>query len=169
MGSRYIKLIKSALQWFVLIGLFLFICFIAVRVAMAQTKEDEADPLTHHSIGLGIHSIDPIITRGVDTTINIKTDASTSVSLDSTESKEKLPIQEKTDPLKIAQQMTIDLQNKLDTRTLITDLAKDDPDREKNPARPDLFWDGEYLVGRSVLVTVKWNGESYEVICEMPR
>jgi hypothetical protein len=44
-----------------------------------------------------------------------------------------------------------------DTRVLLTDLPPDAPDRLANPGRPDLFWDGDYLVGRSVVVeNIEW-------------
>lgn len=50
------------------------------------------------------------------------------------------------------------LQAFLDSRQLIADLPDDDPDKYVDPGRPDLFWDGLYLVGRAVRVTVEVQG-----------
>lgn len=67
--------------------------------------------------------------------------------------------------VKIASQMTTELQSKLDFRQLLTGLPLDDPDRTIDPARGDLFWmdvDGDrYLVGREGIVTVTWDGTQY--------
>lgn len=64
---------------------------------------------------------------------------------------------------KIAARLTRDLQNKLDTRQLISTLPDDDPDKTHDPARPDLFWDNNILVGREGVVTVTWDGTQYHI------
>jgi len=41
-------------------------------------------------------------------------------------------------------------------------LSNDDPDKVTNPNRPDLFWRGDDLVGRGVIVeSVVWDGTRY--------
>lgn len=52
------------------------------------------------------------------------------------------------------------LQNALDVRIPRASLPLDDPDLLTDPARPDLFWDGPDLVGRSVLATVGWDAST---------
>ena len=42
-------------------------------------------------------------------------------------------------------------------------ILNEDPDISLDPIRPDLFWDGTDLVGRSVLVQVVWNGTQPEL------
>lgn len=57
------------------------------------------------------------------------------------------------------------LQADLDVRQVRNTLPLDDPDRTSNPNRPDLFWDGNELVGRSVeVVSVTWNGAFYSIV-----
>lgn len=41
----------------------------------------------------------------------------------------------------------------LDSRTPLTDLPIDDPDRTIDPALPNLFWDGSDLVCRMILLS----------------
>ena len=55
------------------------------------------------------------------------------------------------------------LQASLDVRIPRTSLPLDDPDLISDPARPDLFWDGTDIVGRSVLVTLSWSGNAYNL------
>lgn len=50
------------------------------------------------------------------------------------------------------------LQAFLDVRIPLSELPDDDPDKHTDPARPDLFWVGGYLVGRAVKVTVEVQG-----------
>lgn len=50
------------------------------------------------------------------------------------------------------------LQAFLDVRIPLADLPDDDPDKKTDPARPDLFWEGGYLVGRAIKVTVGIEG-----------
>jgi hypothetical protein len=66
------------------------------------------------------------------------------------------------------------LQELLDTKTRIAQLAKDDPDKTTDPGRPDLFWseDGKFLVGRPVLVVAApWNEDRtrFDVYLADPR
>lgn len=54
------------------------------------------------------------------------------------------------------------VQSWLDTRQRLSDLPADDPDKTTDPARPDLFWEGQggnaELVARSIVIEgVEWN------------
>lgn len=45
------------------------------------------------------------------------------------------------------------LQEFLDFRQRRNELPPDDPDRTTDPSRPDLFWEGQFLVSRPVTIT----------------
>jgi hypothetical protein len=50
------------------------------------------------------------------------------------------------------------LQGLLDYRQRRNQLPRDDPDRATDPDRPDLFWDGQFLIHRPITVTgARWN------------
>lgn len=51
--------------------------------------------------------------------------------------------------------LQLSLQTYLDTRVLIADLPDGEPAKIKDPARPDFFWEGGYLVARPVRVTIE--------------
>lgn len=54
------------------------------------------------------------------------------------------------------------LQGALDQRERRSTLAREDPDGGSDPGREDLFWNGEDLVSRGVVVeSVTWDGETY--------
>ena len=61
-----------------------------------------------------------------------------------------------------------DLQSKieaeLDTRTPLSSLPDDDPDKTMDPAQPKQFWDGDDLIGKSIEVTVSPLGDGYNVV-----
>lgn len=62
--------------------------------------------------------------------------------------------------LEQAEQLVALLQDLLDYKQRITTLTHDDPDRSIDPARPELFWDGSFLVSRPVLVVAApWSEE----------
>jgi len=66
--------------------------------------------------------------------------------------------------IKVAAVIQSLLQASLDVRQIRNQLPQDDPDRNTNPNRPDLFWEQNELVGRSVEVyNVTWDGTVYVV------
>ena len=48
------------------------------------------------------------------------------------------------------------LQGTQEFRVRINDLPDDDPDKTTDPARADLFYDGQFLVSRPILVLFTW-------------
>ncbi len=114
------------------------------------------------------------ITRSSDN-FTVWLDSITSVQITKAEAEAVLVESDRSDPVQVAAKMTALLQDRLDFRQPLTDLPDGvdtgdepdniDPDRTIDPARPDLFWqviDGvTYLVGRSILATVIWDGSRY--------
>ena len=74
-----------------------------------------------------------------------------------------LPSNQQTDMVALAAKLTVMLQGQMDVRQRKNRLPQDDPDRDTDPARPDLFWDGQYLVGRGDVVTVAWVAPKFVV------
>lgn len=69
------------------------------------------------------------------------------------------------DQSKVEADVKKSLQDNLDNRQLIADLPDDDPDKVSDPGLPYLFWDGSFLVGRSVVVeNVKWGENEKPII-----
>ena len=97
--------------------------------------------------------------------IRVYSSANRSEEVDADVERVKLAPTDRNDAIKVAAQLTTELQAKLDVRQLLRDLPEDDPDRTVDPGRGDLFWqdiDGErYLVGREGIVTVTWSGTQY--------
>ena len=61
------------------------------------------------------------------------------------------------------------LQDLLDFRQPLADLPVDDPDKTTDPALPDLFWDGNDLVGRNTVVDwFRWDGVRLSVRVSNP-
>lgn len=63
----------------------------------------------------------------------------------------------------IANAIASNLQAQVDVKQPRSGLPNDDPDKTTNPDRPDLFWDGPDLIGRSIIVYVTWSGTQYDV------
>lgn len=84
-------------------------------------------------------------------------------TVDTEATRTSLPSGQRDNPEKVAAKLTIELQRQMDVRQPINSLPDDDSDKTIDPARPDLFWDRSTreLVGRSVIVTVTWNGSEY--------
>ncbi len=93
-----------------------------------------------------------------------KTDTQT-VETDTAKVSSKLKGQEKTNPLKIAEQASQDIQFLLDFHTPLADLGSDDPDKTVDPALCSIFHetiDGvPTLTSRNVVVTFFWDGTVY--------
>lgn len=57
------------------------------------------------------------------------------------------------------------------TRTRIGDLSNDNPDKNTNPNRENLYWSNprgrpnDELVGQASKYTVTWDGEKYQYSC----
>lgn len=119
--------------------------------------------------GMGIRAIDPLIfTSATNFSLGVWPDSVKHLTLDSTTVRAALIGSAKDDPVQIAAKATQLLQALLDTRIPIANLPVDDPDKTTNPNRPDLFWAGTNLVGRSTLVTVTWTGIIYMLELRTP-
>ena len=68
-----------------------------------------------------------------------------------------LPGSQRNNATLVAAAVQKSLQDLFDVRIPRASLPLDDPDLLSDPARPNLFWDGTDLVGRSVKVTLTWN------------
>ena len=92
--------------------------------------------------------------------IRVFLSANRSVEVDADIERAKLPLADREDGVKIAAQLTDELQAKLDVRVLLRSMPGNDSDKTVDPARGDLFWqdiDGDrYLVSREGIVTVTW-------------
>ena len=69
---------------------------------------------------------------------------------------------------RIAEALTLGMQSLIDERILLSDLPDDDPDKRVDPTSfmgERMFWQNisgqDYLVSRSVVVTITWNGAEY--------
>lgn len=89
-------------------------------------------------------------------TISIRRGSTNLVDLVIEEIRQSLPGNQQADNDALAAKLTTTLQSLIDVRQRINQLPRDDPDRDTDPARPDLFWDGQYLVGRGDIVLVEW-------------
>ncbi len=74
----------------------------------------------------------------------------------------------KNDPTRIAQAMTILLQQQIDVRYPVTDLPPDDPLRLADPAMPHVFWEGSDVVERATVVQVTHDGTEYVLSTRNP-
>lgn len=61
----------------------------------------------------------------------------------------------------IAAEATQRLQDAIDNCINRSTLPKDDPDRDTDPARGDLFWSGNQICSRPVVVSITWTGTEY--------
>ena len=99
--------------------------------------------------------------------IRVYLSADRPIEVDAAVERIKLPARDRNDGVRIAAQMTTELQAKLDFRQLLTVLPLDDPDRTVDPRQPGCFWadfDGDtYLVGRETNVTITWTGSKYTI------
>jgi len=98
--------------------------------------------------------------------IRVFTSANRSVEADAAVERQKLPPPDRNDAIKIAAQMTADLQDKLDKRQDLKTLPIVDPDRTTDPSLGEfLFWEvvgpDTFLVSREGVVTVTWDGAEY--------
>lgn len=79
-------------------------------------------------------------------------------------------------PEAIAALATQVMQGLIDERQLLSDLPADDPDKTIDPAAEygeRMFWENiggqDYLVSRSVVVTIIWNGTEYVISARRAR
>jgi hypothetical protein len=79
--------------------------------------------------------------------------------------KNSLPPPRRVDGDEVAGLMQDLLQGMMEFRQSRNSLPDEDPDKATDPARPDLFWDGQFLVSRPVLVEFTWNASEtqYEI------
>ena len=111
-----------------------------------------------------VHKIDPLgFTSATSFTLGLWTDSVSQKTVTAAQARATLCGAARNNPVRICEAATILLQNQLDVRQSLASLSVDDPDKTVNPNRPDLFWSGTDLVGRSVLVQVVWNGTRPEL------
>ncbi len=77
-------------------------------------------------------------------------------SVSVTSVRNSLPPPRRVDGDEVAEKMQGLLQGSQEVRVRLNSLPDDDPDKTIDPARPDLFWDGQFLVSRPVLVLFTW-------------
>ena len=109
-----------------------------------------------------VHAIDPLPSGDFRTgAIGVWVSSSDRRSVSIAATRSAMPGNQRNNLALVAAAVQTALQNALDVRFARSSLPLDDPDLLIDPARPDLFWDGTDLVGRSVLVSLSWNGTGY--------
>ncbi len=86
----------------------------------------------------------------------------TSVSV--TTVRDSLPPPRRVDGDEVAGLVQDLLQGSQEFRQALSSLPSDDPDKTTDPARSDLFYDGQFLVSRPVLVFFTWDGSEYHIV-----
>ncbi len=78
-----------------------------------------------------------------------------------TETKTTMDVGDQTNTTKIAAEMQRLLQADMDTRVLRSTLPDDEETKKVDPARDNFFWDGDYIVARSNIITVVYIDGKY--------